>query len=208
MISKLDVIEDNRIQAILLKETFNSLKEKGLIEWGYNPKQEGASPFADGGSLNILTAEGFEERMKTTTLKYHSILIHLTLSGFTYCYERNRLKKQDENLDRQTESILATNESVRETNTSTLKNFSFQKWLTISNLVVSAGAVIISCIALFKDNSKEIKEQNKILEKQVYLIDSIQQKFKLIPSKYTTTEKETSKSSTSILIDTPKKTKQ
>ena len=181
LLSRLHIKEDDRIQATLLKKTFNSLKNRGFIEWGYNPKQEGASPFADDGNLNIMNLDTFKERMKTTTLKYHTISIYLTLAGFTYCHERELQKKRDKQLDRQTDSILLTNDSVRQTNVSTLRNFSIQKWLTISSIAVSLGALIISSIAFFKSDSKELIEQNKILERQLNFLDSIQQKIKPSP---------------------------
>lgn len=89
-------------------------------------------------------------------------------------------QKRDAYTDQLQTSTLATNASVQDTNRLTEKNYAIQKKLTCASIAVSVTAALIAAIALFRDTEGEMRNQNKILEKQRQTIDSIWQDLKVL----------------------------
>lgn len=169
---------------------FNSLVDKGIeniiknaieITGGIFHKSAVDFEFKDSGHGEV-PAHNALKKMKTFGLiqpsEYED---HYALTDKGWQFETFERERQKASLPvDQMQSVIDTNASVKETNVSlkslneaTLSNYWWQKRLTIGNILVAVSAVIISTVALFKDDSPEEVRLRKELIRKSQLIDSI-----------------------------------
>ena len=123
-------------------------------------------------------------RLGTNNPDYFNItaLGQLFISNNGYEAQLAKEQKREAYTDQLQASTLATNKSVQDTNTITKTNFNIQKRLGYASLFVSLSAIIISTIALFRDNEKETRQIYKEAEMHLRILDSIRQDLKAIQS--------------------------
>ena len=83
--------------------------------------------------------------------------------------------KTNDSIIKTNESVVKTNESFVKTNETALENTIFNKRLTIASILTALVAVILSGMTYFKDDSKELKQTNTLLQQQVKILQNMLQ---------------------------------
>lgn len=171
--------KDNLQEAKILRDILDSLKKMGYILFTDHPIKQG-----DGGQLGAYHSSQKQYPINTRILK-----AALTIPGYYYIKE---LKQQDL-IEKQTNSIIETNTSVKTTNRAIVNNLGFQKCSQIWSIALAGLSTIFILATVIqsvldktpqhlKDIKTQVQEQSKALkslETSLKEINSSIQKLKI-----------------------------